>query len=141
MAKYNRNNINYDTYKKNEKFPYKNSSFNLITFFLVLHHIKNLKHVLKETHRVLKKGSYLLIKEQDAFCDFDKIIFDIQHLFEYHRYDIKKTVSTGIYINWLKLNYIITSEGFKLINYYPNMVYHERKRNVLRMYYCLYQKI
>lgn len=141
VARQNRKNIKYDTYKKDEQFPYKKSSFTLATSFLVLHHVKDLGHLLRETHRILKKGGYFLIKEQDAFCDFDKMIFDMQHLFEYSKYDIKKTKSTGNYVNWLKMNYIITSHGFKLINYYPNMVYFERRRNVLRMYYCLYQKI
>jgi SAM-dependent methyltransferase len=141
VAGQNRKGINYNTYNKDEKFPYKRSKFSLLTFFLVLHHVEDLAHVLEESYRVLKKGGYLLIKDQDAFCGFDKMIFDIQHLFEYNRYDIKKTISTGNYMSWLKMNYIITSHGFKLINYYPDMVYYERRRNVLRMYYCLYQKI
>jgi SAM-dependent methyltransferase len=43
--------------------PFANELFDLITCFGVLHHIPNVSHVLREFHRVLAPGGFVLVRE------------------------------------------------------------------------------
>lgn len=45
------------------KLDYRDGFFDLITCFGTLHHIPNVSYVLKDMHRCLKPGGYLLIRE------------------------------------------------------------------------------
>jgi len=51
------------TPKADGTMPFPECSFDLITCFGVLHHIPNVTHVLKETHRCLKPGGLFLVRE------------------------------------------------------------------------------
>ena len=148
-------NIIFKTYNGIENFPLEDNFFSLITYDSVLHHVENIDHVLKETHRILRKGGLLLVREHDARTDFDKMLCDISHInFRYLPFesqkaslrgeeiiDIKDIEQTGNYISWLELNYIITSHNFTLKNHIKDPIYKNELNNVTRTYYSLYQKI
>lgn len=52
---------------ENDKIlPFKNESFSIIFCLMSLHHVKNLNETLNELFRILKPGSYLLIREHDS---------------------------------------------------------------------------
>lgn len=133
-------NINYDTYKENEDFPYEDNFFSLISYNMVLHHVNDMDWIIKETYKKLKPNGLLLIMEHDAPTDFDKILCDVQHLWEYKYYDIPNTESTGNYMSWLEFNYIVTSNGFKLLRHEMAIRYKDTLMNVTKVYFNLYIK-
>jgi SAM-dependent methyltransferase len=60
--------------------PYEDNKFDVITCFMILHHIPNdsLEGLLKEIYRVMKPGGFLLLREHNADKhDYD--ILDILH--------------------------------------------------------------
>ncbi len=65
--------------------PYNHESFDLVTCFMVLHHVpkENLNSLLKEIFRVMKPGGVLIIREHDAKGK-DFMLLDTLH--EYYDY-------------------------------------------------------
>lgn len=65
--------------------PYNNESFDLVTCFMVLHHIppENLQILLSELYRVMKPKGVLIIREHSAEPE-DYILLDVLH--EYYDY-------------------------------------------------------
>ena len=66
------------------KLPGDNNSTQLITCFMVLHHIINPEEYIKEFSRLLRPGGILLIREHDIQGDSDqdgKLILDMIHGF------------------------------------------------------------
>ena len=132
--------VNFKTYNGEEEFPFKDNSFSLLTYDSVLHHVKNIDHVLKESFRVLKKGGLLLIREHDARTDFDKLLCDIAHIYYSKLENLDEVEKTGNYISWPELNYLITEHGFILKNHIKDPSYKNEINNVTRTYFSLYQK-
>ena len=61
------------------QIPYEDRSFDMITVFMVLHHIDDIYAFLNEILRVLRKGGILIIREHDVDSIQMKYIIDIQH--------------------------------------------------------------
>jgi len=66
------------------KLPYKDNEFDLISTFMVLHHIPNLDNTLSEISRILSKGGYFMIREHGSFTPINYMINDIEHGLYYH---------------------------------------------------------
>jgi len=115
--------------------PFQNSSLDLITILMVLHHVEKLDNLLKNIHRVLKKNGLLIIKEHDVGNDNLAKIIDIEH----YKYD---TIYFGKYVDKLDTNYysfddmknIIVKNGFKMIKYM-------KFNNTTKSYFCLFMKL
>jgi ubiquinone/menaquinone biosynthesis C-methylase UbiE len=96
--------------------PYIDASFDLITCFMVMHHVppKNLVLLLKEIYRVLKPGGLFIIKEHDA-AGQDYLLLDVLH--EYYDYVLNPTrtweESAANYRNSKYWTQKITDAGFK----------------------------
>lgn len=56
-----------------DKLPFKNSSFDGVTSFGVLEHVKNDVYSLKEIYRVLKKGGFLFIFNLPNVCSLSEL--------------------------------------------------------------------
>ena len=56
-----------------------NNSFDLMTIYMVMHHIPHIQSFIKELFRVLKNGGYLLIREHDCSPEDMRMFLDIQH--------------------------------------------------------------
>jgi ubiquinone/menaquinone biosynthesis C-methylase UbiE len=72
---------------KNGKINYDDNTFDIMTAFLMLHHVENLNELIDEMHRILKKNGILIIIEHDTHNSYDKYILDILHLFYAYFYD------------------------------------------------------
>ena len=138
--------INYLEVKENEKYPFKENSFYLITCNMVLHHIKDLDFILKEIYRILKKGAFLYIREHDCFSHADKMLFDIEHSMYNYVYSkkIDKNYMNNFYskyYNFLEWDYILDKYGFKYIHgeMYSKSIYFDVSPN--RSFYGIYKKI
>ena len=62
------------------KLPYDDDSFDVISAFMVLHHVKNLPSMISEVLRVLKPAGKLVIADHDCWDAFDAMLIDIEHL-------------------------------------------------------------
>jgi ubiquinone/menaquinone biosynthesis C-methylase UbiE len=70
-------------YLKSFYLPFENETFDFITCFQVLHHIRKVELTLKELYRILKKGAILLIREHECDNEQTSLLIDIEHsLFE-----------------------------------------------------------
>ena len=66
-------------YYDGQKLPYMNNSFDLMTIYMVMHHIPHIQSFIKELYRVLKNGGYLVIREHDCNPEDMRMFLDIQH--------------------------------------------------------------
>lgn len=80
---------------ENEKLPFEDNSFDLVTSFQVIEHVFHLKNYLHEIKRVLKPGGLLLITTPDK----ETRLFSIQnpwnyfHITEFSSYSLNKILS------------------------------------------------
>lgn len=120
LKKRNKNITFIDIKNPKEKYPIKNNSFDLISSFMVAHHIKDLHLYLNEINRILKKGKYFLLVEHNNFTSLDSMLADIEHsMYEivYEKvpnYNFKKEEYTQYY-DWITWSMIIEKYNFKLI--------------------------
>lgn len=94
-------NINYtkvQVLQKDSKvkkwLPFPDNTFNIITAFMSLHHIGDLKLAAAEIERIMKPGAYLLIKEHDCWNAFDAMLIDIQHKINSQCYEHKPLIES-----------------------------------------------
>jgi SAM-dependent methyltransferase len=59
--------------------PFEDNTFQFVTIFQTLHHIDNIKHLLRDIHRVTKKGGYLMIKEHNSDSDNVQKLIELEH--------------------------------------------------------------
>ncbi len=59
--------------------PYCDGSFDVITVFMVLHHIPEIEPFLKEIVRVLRRNGVLIIREHNCTPENVRIFLDVQH--------------------------------------------------------------
>jgi len=130
---------------ENEKLPFENEQFGLVTSTMVLHHIKNLDFALKELHRIISKGGYLYIEEHTAYDNYDKLICDIEHaLYECVRRDESERFYKDFYskyYDYLEWNYILNNYGFELVkigNYRYN--WNIEKTTPTLKFYAIFKK-
>lgn len=61
------------------KLPQDDGTYDLITAYMSLHHIKQLPAIFAELCRVLKPGGIFFIKEHDCWSAMDAMLIDIEH--------------------------------------------------------------
>lgn len=93
------------------RIPWNDESFECITLFFVLHHVKNLKETLQECRRILKQNGTLVIIEHDVWDDYDHMLIDIQHNVYRHIYNEADEYSN--YMNFYEWDVAMLQEGFK----------------------------
>lgn len=59
--------------------PFTDNTFDLITVFMVLHHIEDVKSRIAEIYRILKPGGTLIIREHDCDNDYTRMLCDLEH--------------------------------------------------------------
>lgn len=64
---------------KDDKLPYEDDKFSIITCLMTLHHIKNVDEMIQEIFRVCKPGSYFLIREHSCKPPEYGLFLDIIH--------------------------------------------------------------
>ena len=128
----------------NYKLSYNDNKFDLVTAFMVLHHVKNLHLFLTELNRVTKMGGYFIIKEHDAFTNLDYMLMDIQHamysIVIRNEKDYKERYYAKYY-NRIEWDLIIQEYGFQYHHreYESNSIYFEIEPT--RHYYTIYKKV
>lgn len=118
----------------NDEIKYEDNTFDLMTCFLTLHHIKNMDKIISEMYRILKNNGILIIVEHDINNSSDQLIVDIEHLLYAHFYDKNKDYlknpDYALYFNNMEFNYLLTKKNkFKLLHtdtYYETIDNHKK---------------
>jgi len=102
--------------------PYSKSSIDVISAFMVIHHVEKFNKLLKSIHSVLKKGGVFIIRDHNCPDDTYAKLLDLVHYY----YDIVIADNTKIpaMIDY-KTNYYTSSDligivekaGFKMMKY------------------------
>jgi len=71
--------INFVNIVPNKPLAFDDKTFDLISCFMVLHHIENLEFCLQELNRIMKSGGYLYITEHMVTNFMEKMLVDIEH--------------------------------------------------------------
>jgi SAM-dependent methyltransferase len=135
--------INIIGLKDDGILPFEDSSFCLISTFMVLHHVRPIEKLLSEIVRVLKPNGYFFIREHDAMCKIDYMLCDIEHaLYDVVQRDDMGFFDTyhGIYYDWLEWDYILKGYGLKYLygDYNSNSIYYNL--TTTRSFYGIYYK-
>jgi SAM-dependent methyltransferase len=142
--KRNKIGINIINIKDDGLLPFEDSSYCLISAFMVLHHVKHLDKLLSEIHRILKPNGYFFIREHDAMNSIDYMLCDVEHaLYEVVQRNNMTFFDTyhGVYYDWLEWDYILKKNGFKFLSgdFHSNSIYYNLTTN--RSYYGIYYKV
>jgi ubiquinone/menaquinone biosynthesis C-methylase UbiE len=138
----NTDNFNFTVMPGDNTLPYPSQNFDLISAFMVLHHVEKLDLLLKEIDRCLKKGGFFIMREHDAYTAFDYMLTDIEHII-YEAVIYKKSTDTYFakYYNWYEFDTILARYGLKFIaaNYdSPGPIF---DISPTRYFYGIYQKV
>lgn len=139
--------IVFSHYNKDGTMAYNNNEFDLISAFMVLHHVENLDLILKEICRCLKPGGFFIIREHDAHTAIDYMLIDIEHqIYDYDLFKNKpnsdhRKIYYGKYYNWLEWDIILDSYGLKYVNANYDSAHAIFNISPTRYYYSIYQKI
>jgi 2-polyprenyl-3-methyl-5-hydroxy-6-metoxy-1,4-benzoquinol methylase len=95
----------------NGRLPYKDNSFDVITCTEVIEHTENPWNLIRECHRVLKKGGTLILTTPNMDNWYSKLLFLFKGTFAYFRtQDDYKQVGHITPIFWWKLKLIIDNK-------------------------------
>jgi len=120
---------------KNGENPF-DVKFNIITLFMVLHHVEDCDSFLKNVHDSLSDNGYLIIREHNVRTKIDKKLIDVQHLYN------ERVFGYGVYFkkydsmwSWRKK---ITKVGFKHVRLksYPRI-----RNNPTKYYHDIFVKL
>lgn len=127
--------------------PFENNYFDLVTCFMVIHHVEKLSNFLKELNRVTKIGGLLYIKEHDTYSEYIEWLVYLEHLFydvkDYH-IDYQYFVDNYYQLTFPKqtLQYLLLEYGFQLIETAnPEFIKKHHRNNYAQVYYSIFVKI
>ena len=141
-------NIRFEFINSNLINGIKNGELNLITCFMVLHHIKHYDSILNEFFRILKKDGILIIREHDCEDYLDNMLIDVEHSLFETTIERKTDIENLKFLNSYEANYftkkelneIIIKKGFKDITSDINKNLYNI-RGPTRYYYSIFVKI
>lgn len=130
---------------KNNNINYDDNSFDLVSCFLMLHHVEDLHKILSEIKRILKPNGIVVIIEHDCHDDFDHLIIDILHTcFGFiidNNKNIIKSPNYSQYFNQWQWDFIFHKYNFNYIkkNYIFNSLDHDTRFD--HIYYSIYSNV
>lgn len=136
--------INFIELKEGEDLPMKSNTYDLISLFMVLHHVKDKNNLIKNIHKILKEKKYLLITDHDIHDDVDLQLVDIEHFLYSRLFERQNDFYKDYYGDYLNINNmkeILESNNFKIINTGFYNIYKKKVEiTPTRYYYILVQK-
>ncbi len=139
--------INFEFIDTSGSLPFADSKFELITIFMVLHHVTEREKLLAEIHRTLKPGGYLMIREHDCRDAIDYMMADVEHmLYDFIKID---NYDPAKFVNESKMRYLCSDEwttiievvGFKLTAWGFDFTTPKSVISATRSYYAIYTRV
>lgn len=129
---------------KNGSIDYADSTFDIITVILTLHHVEKLNEFIMEIKRILKLNGLLILIEHNIYDDDEAMLIDVQHLFFGAFVDndldfAKNGMYTKCY-NMVEWEFILSKHNFQNLQ---NEMLFPQLENRLRydsLYYGIFQK-
>jgi len=116
---------------ENNMIDLPSESVDLVTAFVLIHHVENFGALLKEIYRILKPGGWFFIREHDVTSPELAKFLDEYHL----KFGHGQTIGKTYYWSRADLDRFIKSYGFKHISDSNYTV-----RNPQAIYHTLYRK-
>lgn len=130
-------------FEENNRLPFLNDEFSLVTCFQSLHHMKNINNVISELYRITEPGGYVIIREHDCDSGFVKILIDIEHcVFECVMKELSKHFVDNYYGNYkskIEWTNLFERNGFVYCNKRYN--FKMARNNHTKYYYAMYKKV
>ena len=136
----NTKDIKFKLIKENTKLPYKDNQFDCIIVRKVISYIKDLKFILNEWKRILKKKGIIYIQETSSINDFDYLISDIQRMssmYKNNKMSKKKNYNVKYYDKF-ELRNIFENNNFKFIKDGDKFWDITKPRSVVNMNWLLF---
>ena len=137
--------INFIELKTGEELPIKNESYDLVSLFMVLHHVFDKPQLIKNINRILKKNKYLLITDHDIHDIHDNDLVDLEHFFYSRLFERDQDFYNDYYGEYLNIESMIDLlklNNFKIINKgFYNIYKNKIEITSTRYFYILVQKI
>ncbi len=139
----------YITYRylKTSILPFNDNTFDFITVFQTLHHIKNINKTISELYRIIKPNGVLLIREHNCENDTDRLLIDLEHSL----YDIVVEENTDLsgfqsfnehYFSKLELQTILSPFFTKITHNKVNtLINYPKDKGPTKYYYSAWKKI
>lgn len=90
--------------KENEPIPLPNACVDLISCFMVLHHVRALIGFLKEIDRLLISGGYFCVREHDCINEMHEMLIDMEHAhYEEENFTEEYFLNTQSMKKWIEL--------------------------------------
>lgn len=125
-----------------KNLPFKKESIDLITMFMVMHHVEKPEELLKSIYNVLKPKGLLILREHDADSEDLKILIDVQHalysiLHVNQDYDTFRRTYYGNYYSEKELDKMLKKYNFKKLKIDHDIKF---RKNPLNYYYSVWIK-
>lgn len=101
-----------------DKLPFEDDKFSLISAFLVLHHMRDLDLMLREINRTLKMDGFFVYREFSCESNIEAMLIDINHAICQISYNNKKYQNQHFaqYYSNMEWTWILEQYGFKWHN-------------------------
>jgi len=121
------------------KLPFPDNSFDLITCFVVLHHVADLPTLISEIYRVLKPNGLLFIREHDSTGPLFEVYLDFVHTLQQFLVNRELDFFDSYFSHFLsrsELNLLLRQHNLSLLftSFYPDP-------NPQHIYHSLFKKI
>ena len=128
----------YQTYD-GMHLPYEDNKFDLITCFMVLHHVEHLNKLLSDIKRVMKNGGFLVIREHDSHKKIEPLL-NVEH--DFYTYLVNEHSLTTFghefrnFMSYPYLRNLLQSNGFQLVSKHS-----KQHNNIDATYYGVFKRI
>lgn len=130
-------NCKYQTYD-GAHLPYEDSKFDLITCFMVLHHVEHLNELLKDIKRVMKIGGFLVIREHDSNEKIEPLLNTEHDFYTYLVNEHSLSTFGNEFRNFMSYSFLrnlLESYGFQLVSKHT-----KQHNNIDATYYGIFKR-
>ena len=132
--------IYFQAIKKDNKLPYEDNTFDVISILHTLHHIEDRNNMLNEIKRVLRPDGVLIVREHDIKTELEKKLVDVEHFLYMLSIKSRFNLSSienyeSFYMTRKETQNILDEKGFE-----SDKMYKSKKNNYNKSYIEIYKE-